>query len=60
MCRRAGDTAGALAILRGMTKAGVPPGELSFAAAMEAFAMAGDIDRVAALMKVNGDTRRSW
>lgn len=51
-CRRAGDAQGALVILRGMAKAGIPPGEHSLASTMEAFALKGDVDRVLSLVKV--------
>lgn len=54
--RRAGDAAGALVILRGMAKAGVPPGEQSLASTMEAFASKGDVDRVLSLVKVGVGT----
>lgn len=50
--RRAGDAVGALVILRGMAKAGVAPGEHSLASTMEAFALAGDVDRVLSLVEV--------
>lgn len=50
--RRAGDAAGALVILRGMSKAGVLPGEYAIASTIEAFALQGDVDQVLALMEV--------
>ena len=43
-------------ILRGMAKAGVPPGEQSLASTMEAFASKGDVDRVLSLAKVGVGT----
>lgn len=52
--RRSGDAAGALVILRGMSKAGISLGEHSLAATMEAFATVGDVEKVLALMKVDG------
>ena len=51
--RRAGDAAGALGVLRGMSKTGITPGEHAIASTMEAFARVGDVNQVMSLMKVN-------
>ena len=52
-CRRAGDAAGALTVLRGMSKMGISPGEHAIASTMEAFAQVGDVNQVMSLIKVN-------